>query len=434
MNTTDQHTGAFVKTQAAGHLPGGPQISALRKDAIQRFSELGFPTTKHEEWKYTNVAPILKNDYHLEASSAFLLKQEDIRPFLMAGKDCFLFVFENGTFNPALSIIEGLPKGVVAGDLAAHLDHPVVAEHLAKYASFTKESFVALNTAFVHHGAFLYVPANTVLEKPIHFLNICDTRDRALLMNPRNLFIAEKNSKAVVIESYHSVGEVNPSFTNSVTESVVKENASLELIKLQLESEEAFHIGHTEAMQSRDSNFNISTVTIGGAIVRNNLHIVLNGENATAHLYGLYVVHGKELVDNHTLVDHAKPNCYSNELYKGVLDGDSQGVFNGKIFVRQDAQKTNAYQSNKNILLSDNASMNAKPQLEIFADDVKCSHGATTGQLDHEALFYLRSRGIGEKTAKAFLNIAFAADVLNKISVETLRDRLIHLVEEKLKK
>lgn len=432
MNPAYQHTAkeAFLEDYRTSVVAEESLLSPLRTMAIDRFSELGFPTTRHEEWKYTNVTPILKTHYAFNPNH-FLLKKEEITPFLLVGKEAIVLVFEDGNFHPELSSLHNLPGGVIIDSLKNHHTDHHLRDHLAKYAAM--ESFIALNTAFVNDGAFVYIPANVVVEQPIHLLYINDTRNSTTVVYPRNLIIAEKGAQVKVVETYHSIGSTNHGFNNAVTEVVVKQNANVELVKIQAENKSNYHISHTEAIQERDSVFNISTITLGGAIVRNNLHIVLNDVNCVAHLYGLYITDGSQLVDNHTLVDHSKPNCESNELYKGVLGGKSQGVFNGKVMVRKDAQKTNAYQSNKNILLSDEATMNTKPQLEIFADDVKCSHGATTGQLDAEALFYLRSRGIGEKEAKAFLNIAFAADVIKNISIESLRDRLMPLIEHKLK-
>lgn len=410
-------------------------LNGLRKSSIGRFYELGFPTIKNEEWKYTNVSAIEKNNFRFTTpSDKFSLTKNDIKPFLICGKDAIVLVFENGRFNKSLSVLDNLQKNVVISSLASSMDNEMVMQHLGKHASIKTESFIALNTAFVFDGAFIHVPANIIVEHPVHFLYVSDSRVESIVSYPRNLIVTEKNSQIKIAESYHNISAVNHHFTNSVTEVIIKENAKVEFDKFQNETIEAFHINHTETYQEKNSTFDISTITLGGGIVRNNLHIVLDGENCTSHLHGLYLVNGNQLVDNHTLVDHAKPNCYSNELYKGVIDDKGQGVFNGKIFVRKDAQKTNAYQSNKNILLSDDATMNAKPQLEIFADDVKCSHGATTGQLDDDALFYLRSRGIGEENAKALLNIAFANDVLNHISIEKMRDKIANLVFEKLKK
>lgn len=407
---------------------------ALRKASIERFAELGFPTTKNEEWKYTNVQPITKIDFRSSTpADACRLTKEDIQNFLICGKDATVLVFENGHYNPSLSVLHTLPKNVVVTSLASSLNDDAVKNHFGKYASINTESFIALNTAFSYDGAFIHIPANTLVEQSIHLLYISDARAEATVAYPRNLVVAEKSSQVKIVESFHCMQSANNNFSNSVTEVAVAENAIVEFNKVQMETSQAFHINHTEAYLSRNSTFNINTITLGGEIVRNNLHIVLNDENATAHLYGLYLLNGSQLVDNHTLVDHAKPNCYSNELYKGVIDDKAHGVFNGKIFVRQDAQKTNAYQSNKNILMSNDASMNAKPQLEIYADDVKCSHGATTGQLDEEALFYLRSRGIGEENARALLNTAFAADVINNITIEELKNYLIASLSVKLK-
>ena len=434
MNTAYQHTGTenFVRAFAEFSKENGRILPELNTIAIGRLEDIGFPTTRHEEWKYTNVSPILNTAFS-HPGPQFRLKKEDIQSWMLAGKDAILLVFENGYLNTDLSSLDGLPEKVIIASLSAQRSNAIVKQHLAKYAPMKQESFVVLNTAFVSDGAFIYLPANIQIEKPVHVLYVNDSEFHPTVIYPRNLIVADKNASVKVAVSYHSIGSTNAGFTNAVTEVVTGQNAQVELIKIQNENESAFHISHTEAILSKDSVFNISTITLGGKIVRNNLHIVLSETNSVAHLYGLYITDGNQLVDNHTLVDHMSPNCESNELYKGVLGGKSSGVFNGKVFVRQDAQKTNAYQSNKNILLSDEATMNTKPQLEIFADDVKCSHGATTGQMDAEALFYLRSRGIGEQEAKAFLNIAFAADVIKNISIEALRDRLMPLIENKLK-
>lgn len=436
MSNNYQHKGkenflkAFEKFQGSGN----GTVSGIRKDAIARFGELGFPSTRHEEWKYTNISPILGNSFQLSTPGNFRLNAEDVRALSLCGKDVYLMVFENGRFNSALSNLPENKDGIITGSLAEHIAHPAVSKHLAKHAAYGNESFVALNTAFVNDGAFVYLPEGKVLDRPVYIMYISDTREQATVVYPRNLIIAEKNAGMTLANSFHSMSDVHQGFTNVVTEVVVGDNALVEWDTIQTEGKNDYHINYTEAILARDARFNTCTVTLSGNIVRNNLHIVMNDVNACSHLWGLYIVDGESLVDNHTMVDHAKPNCYSNELYKGILDDKAQGVFNGKVMVREDAQKTNAYQSNKNILLSDDASMNAKPQLEIFADDVKCSHGATTGQLDEEALFYLRSRGIGEKKAKAFLNIAFAADVIKNISVESVKDRLLQVIEQKLSK
>jgi Fe-S cluster assembly protein SufD len=404
----------------------------LREESIGHFARLGFPTIKNEEWKYTNVSPLTKIDFHHSSpADKSSLTQKDINDFLICDSASTVLVFINGHYHPSLSKIAD-NKNVTVKSLAASLNDAVVKEHFGKYASVKNESFIALNTAFTFDGAFIHIPANAIVDAPIHLLYISDARKAATVAYPRNLVVAEKGSQAKIVESFHCIQSGNNNLTNSVTEIALKENAILEFNKIQKETNEAFHINHTEAYLSRNSTFNINTVTLGGEIVRNNLHIVLDDENCTTHLYGLYLLNGNQLVDNHTLVDHAMPNCFSNELYKGIIDDKAHGVFNGKIYVRQDAQKTNAYQSNKNILLSNDATMYAKPQLEIYADDVKCSHGATTGQLDEEALFYLRSRGIGEESARALLNTAFASDIINKITIPELKDNLVQYLTNKL--
>jgi len=432
LNTGEQ--GFLDAYDAASEQNVIPVIESLRKEAIQYFRELGIPDTKHEEWKYTDLNPIRKTEFRIPKSESLILKAADIKSFLLAGENAVVLVFVNGRFQSSLSNTSELPRSVIAGNLAGYASHPMVKEHLAKHAPFRKESFVALNTAFVNDGAFVFVPENIVLERPVHFLYISDSRENPSVVYPRNLVVTGDSSKVNILESYHSLGDVQSTFSNSVTEVVVGENASVEFEKIQLENNLAYHISYTQVTQRKNSNWNSSTITLGGAIVRNNLHIALTDQNANAQLFGLMILDGNELADNHTLVDHMSPNCYSNELYKSILEDHSRGVFNGKIMVWKDAQKTNAYQSNKNILLSDDASMNTKPQLEIFADDVKCSHGATTGQLDEDALFYLRSRGIGLNDARAFLTVAFAADVLRNISSDFLREFLMQRITDKLTK
>ncbi|MFM2136224.1 MAG: Fe-S cluster assembly protein SufD [Bacteroidota bacterium] len=408
------------------------ELLPLRQSAMERFSAAGFPTTRNEEWKYTNIAPLATGRFE-PATAESTIDKQSLEKFLIAGTDVHLFVFINGFLSTSLSRIGELPKGIIAGKLSDHIAHPAVKSHLGAVAGASAGSMVEMNTAFMAEGAFLYVPKQISVSKPIHFLFINNGVAGNVLVTPRNLFVAEEGASVQVIESFHTVGSVNNCFTNAVTEIHTGPHAHLDLTKVQLEDATSYHIGYTAADQETGSEFHITTITLDGAIVRNNLNIRLNGEQSNTWLYGLYCLNGTQLVDNHSLVDHAVPHCNSNELYKGIVDGKAQGVFNGKIFVRKDAQKTNAYQSNKNILLSDEASMNTKPQLEIFADDVKCSHGTTTGQLDEEALFYLRSRGIGEDNARAFLNIAFAGDVIQKIAYEPLRQHLMELMERKLK-
>jgi Fe-S cluster assembly protein SufD len=306
----------------------------------------------------------------------------------------------------------------------------LVKKHLGKYIDYQNETFTAFNTAFVDDGAFIFIPKNTALQEVVHIINLTDVHDESAIIHPRNLIVAEDGAEAEVVESFHALSE-NVYFNNLVTEVFVGRNARLKHIKLQEENSLAYHISNSQVCQQRDSNYTTNNIDLGGRLVRNNLNIRLEGENCESHLYGYYMGFKNQLIDNHTFIDHAMPNCFSNELYKGILDDKSQGVFNGKILVRQDAQKTNALQSNKTLLLTNEASVNAKPQLEIFADDVKCTHGATIGQLDDEALFYLRARGISEDMAGAMLRHAFVADVLDNIEIDSIRKKLDHDIIEK---
>jgi Fe-S cluster assembly protein SufD len=402
---------------------------AIRKEAIENFRKSGFPSLKNEEWKYTDISPVLKFFFQNLAVEKTSLFKKDISEFLISGNDAIVVVIENGKFNPELSANKNIPGGLIIQNFS-DITHPEFEKHFAKYASHKKESFVALNTAFNSDGIFVYTEPGTVIEKPVHILHISHSGNS--ISYPRNLIVTGKNSQLKITSSFHSLDASEQAMINCVNEIVTEENSQLEFYLIQQEENNSYHFNNTFAHQEKSSAFTICTITLGGSIVRNNLNIVLNDQNCTSHLFGLYLLNGNQLVDNHTLVDHAMPNCFSNELYKGVIDGNARGVFNGKIFVRKDAQKTNAFQSNKNILLSDDASMYAKPQLEIYADDVKCSHGATTGQLDEEALFYLRTRGIGENDAKALLNFAFASDVIQNIKITSLKNNLLRLLANKL--
>jgi Fe-S cluster assembly protein SufD len=438
-------------SQLEKKLPGSGQdwIDQIRKDAIHRFAELGFPTTHHEEWKYTSVAPIARIPFQAAPAGA------KVSPSLR-GVESPRLVFVNGHYSPELSSLRGLPQGVTAGHLGAALANPVngfasLEEHLARYASFTDHAFVALNTAFMADGAFIEIAKDTVLEQPVHLLYLSTATGRPAVTHPRNLILVGRGCQASFVESYvgpdsgsHSLRPGGtPStltsgegvyFTNAVTELVAGEGAVINYCKVQEESLSAFHIATLQVEQARSSNVTTYSIALGGALVREKLNAVLDGDGAECLLNGLYVIAGKQHVDNHTVIDHAKPHCGSRELYKGVLDGKSTGVFNGKIIVRKDAQKTDSKQSNKNLLLSEDATINTKPQLEIFADDVKCTHGATIGQVDQEAIFYLRSRGIALAEARRMLVQAFADDVIDKIKFAPWRERLRGALLERLVK
>jgi Fe-S cluster assembly protein SufD len=342
-----------------------------------------------------------------------------------------LLVFVNGNFSSELSKLIDIPKGVVIGSLAEALknNNPIVKKHLGKYAENENYFFTTLSFAFTNDGAFIYVPDGKVVEDPIHIIFFTKAGEK-ILTQPRNLFVAEKSSQVTVIEHY--VGKQDHIyFTNVVTEIVAEDNAVVDHIKLQEESKKAFHIARMEVDQERNSNFSSHLISTGADLTRNEFNAKFNDVGGECTLNGLYMIDGTQLFDAHTLMDHAKPHCNSHEHYKGILDDKSRGVFNGKIIVRPDAQKTNAFQENNSILLSDEALVNTKPQLEIFADDVKCSHGATIGQMDDDAKFYLKSRGIGEEASKGILLHAFASDVITSIKIESIRNYIEKIITEK---
>jgi len=405
---------------------GGPkELPAVRRAAIERFAELGFPTTRHEEWKYTNVATIRDTDFETAASYAshgFDEKTVDAMAFDIG--DSHKLVFVNGLFSPEMSDIGKLPEGVRIDSLAACLgSEPAIEAHLAKYASYQEQSFVALNTAYLRDGLFLHVPRGKRVEKPVHVIFVGAAPDKPTACHPRNLIVCDENSEAAVVET-HLGRDGEHSFTNAVTEIALAKNARLQHYKVNRSGDAAAHVATLQVHQERDSVFYSQNIHFGGALTRNDINTFLDGEGVDSTFDGLFVVSGEQHVDNHTRVDHAKPHGVSHELYKGILDGKATSCFNGKIFVHEDAQKTDAFQQNMNLLMSTDSQANTKPQLEIFADDVKCSHGATVGQLDTDALFYLRARGIPEPTAKALLTYAFANDVVQRIKVEPLRQAL----------
>ncbi|MGE5681066.1 MAG: Fe-S cluster assembly protein SufD, partial [Bacillota bacterium] len=356
-------------------------VHRLRQEAIEKFSEMGFPTTGNEEWKYTNVAPVLKNNYkpsHL--TEEIKLTKADIGKYLTDGLNVSLLVFVNGQFNVSLSTLLPEAEAIRLENLSKVLnDEP---EFIEKFIKESKHSdgFAALNSAFIYDGAVLRIPDNAVLNNPVHLLFISGSQTENLLVQPHNFIFAGKKSQAKIIESSYGISD-KPYLLNSVTKIFTGEHSVINYYKVQDDPVEAFHVSRMQVYQSRSSVFTSNVITIGGELVRNDINTVFEGEGCESNLYGLYLADGKRHIDNHTMIDHAVPHCQSNELYKGILDEKSRGVFNGKVMVRKDAQKTQAYQSNKNLLLSRFAKVDTKPQLEIFADDVKCSHGATVGQL-----------------------------------------------------
>jgi Fe-S cluster assembly protein SufD len=392
----------------------------LREKSLEILNETAFPTTKTEAWKYTRTTRISNGTFQL-ANPAI----QSVTPYLIEGLNGNILVFVNGFYQANLSTIIDT-KGLHVSSLAC-TPHDWVKANTK--VSLEGEVFNALNTAFTTDGVCIEIAKNAIIEEPIQLIYI--TTGSAVLSSVRNILIANDNSEATVTMNY--VGEnAEANFTNVITEVTVKTNASLSIHKVQHENNTNFHINTETVSQGRDSRFTLSTSTFSGAIVRNNVYVHVDGENAETNLYGLYLTDDKQLVDNHTVIDHKVPNCNSNELYKGVLDGQSTGVFNGKVYVREQAQKINAFQSNGNVLLSDNASMNSKPELEIYADDVKCSHGSTTGQIDEEAIFYLRARGISEKSAKSLMINGFVGEVVDQISNEIVREQITKLMAQKL--
>ena len=407
-------------------------VHELRRSAISKFSELQFPTTRDEEWKYTNISPLLKHDFVPVQKSAEDYEFE-VNHFLFDKMEHSLIVFINGMYSSGLSKIKDLPKGVVVKSLSEAIkeDNPIVKRHLGQYADFKNHIFTSLSAAFVQDGAFIYIPDGKVVEDPIHILFLTISDNQKILVQPRNLFVAGKNSQFTIIEHFASTSDEDIYFTNSVTEIVTEENAFVDHLKVQEESKKAFHIGRMDVHQERNSNFVSHLISFGAAISRNDFNSRFNDDGGESMLNGLFLIEGTQLFDAHTLIDHAKPHCNSHEHYKGILMGSSRGVFNGKVIVRKNAQKTNAFQENNNIILSDDALVNTKPQLEIFANDVKCSHGATIGQLDNDAMLYLKTRGIGVDRAKAILIHAFASDVVRYIKVNAVREYIESILKKK---
>lgn len=415
-------------------LNGGSKlpIHQFRKNAAAKLQELAFPTIKDEEWKYTDLAPVLGHRFVPTATPKIAVQHAQIEKFLFNHAEYNTLVFVNGAFAQELSnIIDGDDKIVVLPMQTVMTQHPeLLLNHLGKNIEQKSAIFPELNGAFLQDGAFLLVKKNTVLERPVHILYLTANADE-FAIQPRNLFILEDNAQASVIENYETI-ESGVSFTNAVTEVFLGKGANLSHVRIQDENENSFHISLSEAVLQKSSVYTYHTIDLGGKIARNNFHARFTEGDAECHLNGLYLLSDGQLIDNHTLIDHAKPNCQSNELYKGVLAGKSRAVFNGKVLVRKDAQKTNAFQSNKNILLSDTAIVDTKPQLEIFADDVKCSHGATIGQLDDESVFYLRSRGLSYEQARNILIFAFAKNVVDSITHAEVLAYIEQKIHEKL--
>jgi Fe-S cluster assembly protein SufD len=422
-----------LKTGAA--ITEGPEwLEPLRRAAAARFAAVGLPTTRDEEWRFTPVAPIAQRTWRPGPGDPAAVTTEQLLPFIFGHPDWTTLVFVDGSYSEALSRVSVLPSGVRAGSLAEALrgNGRLLPDHLTRHAPVDGSPFTALNTAAFRDGGLLYVPGGLDLDRPVHFVFVTTAASEGTAIQPRNLIVVERGARATVIESYVTLAPGGVYWTNPVTEVAAAEGSWLEHTRIQRESERAYHVGLTHVDQWRDSHYRSFSMAMGGAMARHNLHVRLNDENIETLMYGLYITRDDQVVDNHTAIFHDQPNCRSWEVYKGVLDGRSRAVFNGKVFVKPEAQKTDAKQTNRNLLLSDGAKVDTKPQLEIFADDVKCTHGATVGRLDDVALFYARSRGVPHAEAERLLTYAFAAEVIDEVALEPVRRELDRLVLERL--
>ena len=405
-------------------------LSSERAEALSQFLATGFPTKKDEEYKYTDLSEAVNKQYSLTPKQEFHITKEQLDQLHLGEEHFDFIVFVNGKFQKALSKISIENAEFLTLNNAFSSNKDLVEKYFNQIKP-KNTAFTALNDALYSDGFFLFVPKNTVIEKPIHLFYISENQDENVFYTTRNLLIVEEGAKVEVIESHHNFDETY-TFTNSVTEILVGKNAKADWHKLQNDSQTTYLVDSTFAKQERDSLATVNTFAFGGKLVRNNLDFIHTGENINSFMNGITIIGNEQLVDHHTAVHHNEPNCESYQNYKGVFKDKAHGVFNGKVFVNKIAQKTNAYQQNNNILLSEGATIDTKPQLEIFADDVKCSHGCTVGQLNDEALFYLRARGISKKEAQALLLYAFANDAMENIDIEPLKLKVAKLLAEKL--
>lgn len=401
-------------------------LQSLRQEAFARFAEVGFPTTHDEDWRFTNVSAVSGTSFELAEPAIVARKQ--LEPFGIADFACQL-IFINGLFSKELSTIPPVAKGVKIGSLAAQLAHDpeTIEQHLGRYLNLERDAFAALNSAFIEDGVYVEVPAGVPVETPIYALFVTVPGASPTMNHPRNLIVAAESSQVTVVEDYVSLGE-GTSFSNTATELVAGNNANVSHYMIVREGEGAYNFSTLRIQQGRSANVATHSLLLGGALIRNNVHPVLAGEGSECLINGLFMANGRQHMDNYMLVEHASPHCDSRQFYNGILNGNSRGVFHGRIIVHKDAQKTDAKQTNRNLLLSDDAQIDTKPQLEIYADDVKCTHGATIGQVDENALFYLRSRGLDEVSARHVLLMAFANECLDRMSSQQVRDHLERLV------
>lgn len=406
-------------------------IHEIRNEAIKTFSQKGFPTKKDEAWKYTSLNKVLKHDYTLWSKKEHSIEHKDIKPYLINDIESYKIIFIDGKYASHLS--QTTHDGIDVCLMSAALSRPkyrlVIENYFNKAAS--SDSLSALNTAFLSEGAYIHIPKNKVVSKPIQIVHFSTGNEAALMLQPRNLIVIDENSHVQIIERHQSLTN-NPVLTNCVTEIFTNKRAIVDYYKIQNDHHNASLIDHTFIKQKQESQASVHTFSFGGKLTRNNLNFLQVGERIDSTLKGVTIIGDKQHVDHNTLVHHTAPNCESHQDYKGIFGDTATGVFNGKVYVEKEAQKLNAFQANNNILLSDKATINTKPQLEIFADDVKCSHGCTIGQLDESAMFYMRSRGIPEKEARALLMYAFSNNVLESVKIPEIKKRINKLIAKKL--
>ena len=436
MSTAIQQAGTYLDTftqfskSAAGHKL--PWLRKLREGAFARFCEVGFPTTHDEDWRFTNVSAIAKTEFSLAEETAPPVTKADLNSWQVGGSAAQL-VFVDGRFSRDLSAFNDLPVGIEISGLKDQITSKpeAIEAHLGRYLAIQRDPFCALNNAFLEDGAYVHVRRGKILERPIHLLFVSTASDAPTMSHPRNLLVFEDESQGTIIEEYVSLGG-GSIFSNSATELVAGENTTVAHYMIEREHRRAFNISTLRIQQGRSANVASHSLLLGGGLVRNNVHPVLAGEGGECLINGLFVGEGRQHLDNYMYVEHAKPHCSSRQFYNGILDGHAHGVFHGRIVVHKDAQKTDAKQTNRNLLLSDDAQIDTKPQLEIYADDVKCTHGATIGQIEENALFYLQSRGIDELSARRLLLLAFASECLDRMKAGVARDYSEGLIHKHL--
>jgi len=430
MNLKEKIVSSYVAFEDSVNM--NSPIHEIRTKAFQNFEKLGFPSKKHEAWKYTSLNAVLKEDYSIFPDSENSVTLSEVNQYSIHDIDTYKIVFIDGKYNSFLSETthESMDVCLMSAALTKAKYRPVIENYFNKVAK--QDHLTSLNTAFSKEGAYIYIPNNTEVEKPIQILNFTTGTETATLLQPRNLIVAGQNAHVQIIERHQSLSQ-HPVLTNAVSEIYADRHATIDCYKIQNDHTTASLIDNTFIEQGSATTVSVHTFSFGGNIVRNNLNFFQKGERVDSILKGITMIEGSQLVDHHTLVHHTAPNCESHQDYKGIFNGRSTGVFNGQVVVEKEAQKTDAYQQNNNILVSDHSTINAKPQLEIFADDVKCSHGCTIGQLDKQTLFYMQQRGIPKKEASALLMYAFANTVLDSVNIPEVKERITKLIAEKLK-